>query len=733
MNDFLKQFLIESREFAEQASEGLLTLERAPDDAELLDAVFRAFHTLKGGAGIVEFAAMERAVHAAENVLSDVRSGRQALTAARVGDCLGCLDQVIQWLDTIERTGNLPTNSEAAADAIVRRLDAVAAGALVAVAVSDLPTDAWVTDLMRRHQLLGTPPSTALRFVPDSDCFYQGEDPVARITSIPQLLAMDLEPSSAAPPLNLLDVYQCNLVLTALTAASVSELNLHMKGCAGECEIVPIKPAPPSNGNSLLSAHAREVLAEQIESLRDLDSRNFIGRVCAAGLTAANVLRFCGRSDQAELFAAVTEQCLLEQASQPLQEAIARVLTGSGMVESDSPASSRHAEPANRTLRIDAERIDALVRLTGELTVAKNAFGHLVKLAQTQGNSLAGSLKERHGTLEHLIRELQTAVLGMRVLPLRSVLQRFSRIVREMASRQGKTLQLQIDGEETEADKAIVEMLFEPLLHIVRNAVDHGVEDPQQRANRGKPATATVRIRAARQGEHVVIEVSDDGGGIDIERVRQVAVQRRVVTEERLGTMTESEIVALIFAPGFSTATSLTALSGRGVGMDAVRTAVERVGGQVSADSRPGLGTTIRLLLPFSVMMTRVLTVEVGAQIFGIPLDAIVETVRVPQDALVGVGAAHAIVVRDRTVPVVELAQALGVAHSNQKAALATIVIAASQGQWAGIKVDQVGEQMEVILQPLDGLLAGTPGIAGTTMLGDGRVLLVLDIGAMLQ
>ncbi len=718
MNEFLQQFLIESREFVEQASEGLLALERAPDSAELLDAVFRAFHTLKGGAGIVEFAAMERAVHAAETLLSDIRAGRHTLTASRVGDCLSCLDQVVQWLDIIERTGSLPTNSEAAADAMVRRLDADAG---------------WVTDLLRRHPLLTTPPASAVRFVPDSDCFYQGEDPVARITSLPNLLAMDMESAAVSPQLNLLDVYQCNLVLAALSGASASELNIHMRGCAGECEIVPIEPAPAASSDPSLSVHAREVLAAQIESLRGTDSQNFIGRVSAAGLTAANVLRFCGKSDQAGLMAAVTEQCLIQNATQPLQDAIARVLTGSGPTVADTQESSRRTEPANRTLRVDAERIDALVRLTSELTVAKNAFGHLVKLARAQGNALAASLNDRHSTLERLIRELQTAVLSMRVLPLRSVLQRFPRIVREMASSQDKPLRLEVEGEETEADKAIVEMLFEPLLHIVRNAADHGVETAQQRASRGKPAMATLRIQAARQGDHVLIEVSDDGGGVDIERVRQVALERGAVTEERLGTMTEPEIVALIFAPGFSTATSLTALSGRGVGMDAVRTAVERVGGRVTADSRAGLGTTIRLLLPFSVMMTRVMTVEAGAQVFGIPLDAIVETVRVRQDALAEVGAAQAIVVRERTVPVVELAQALGVAHPSQTAALATIVVTAALGHWVGIKVDQVGEQMEVVLQPLDGLLAGTPGIAGTTMLGDGRVLLVLDIGAMLQ
>ncbi len=732
MNEFLQQFLIESREFVEQATDGLLTLERSPEDAELLDAVFRAFHTLKGGAGIVEFAAMERAVHAAENVLSQARAGRQALSAAQIGDCLSCLDQVVQWLDVIEQTGELPPNSEPAADAIVRRFGADTGPMPGAAAAPDLDDAGWATELLERHSSLAVPATAALRFIPDFDCFYQGEDPLARITSLPLLLVLEMAPAAASPPLSSLDVFKCNLVLTALTAAPAAQLALHMKGAVGEFEVVPLASALAPRGHATLSSHACAVLAEQLEVLRDTHAHHFIGRVAAAGLTAANVLRFSGQPDQAAAMDAITEECLASNASQSLQEAITRALAVPDVAVVGAPEPARPAETAHRTLRIDAERIDALVRLTSELTVTQNALGHLAKMAREQGNSLAALLKERHSSLEHLVRKLQTSVLGMRVLPLRTVLQRFPRIVRELSATLGKPLQLEIEGEETEADKAIVEMLFEPLLHIVRNAADHGVESAARRAERGKPAIATLHLLAVRQGDQVLIEVRDDGGGVDVERVRQVALERGIVTDERLRAMSEPEIVELIFAPGFSTAAKLTALSGRGVGMDAVRTAVERLGGRVSIDSRTGLGTTIGILLPFSVMMTRVMTVEAGDQIFGIPLDAIVETIRVPQDHLINLGAAQAIVVRERTVPVVELAHAVGVTQPDRATAQATIVITAFAGQWAGIRVDRLGEQMEVILQPLDGLLSGTPGIAGTTLLGDGRVLLVLDIGAML-
>jgi two-component system chemotaxis sensor kinase CheA len=328
---------------------------------------------------------------------------------------------------------------------------------------------------------------------------------------------------------------------------------------------------------------------------------------------------------------------------------------------------------------------------------------------------------------------LQRAVLGMRVLPLRHVFQRFPRLMREMSADLGKPANLVVEGDDTEADKVIVEMLFEPLLHVLRNAMDHGVENAAARSARGKSPAATIRLRAARQGEHVVVEASDDGRGIDVARVREVALARNVAPAETLEAMSDADAIDLIFAPGFSTAAVVTGLSGRGVGLDAVRTAVERLGGRVGIESRAGEGTTVRFTLPFSVMMTRVMTVEAGGQMFGIPLDAMVETVRVRVDSIAAVGAAKAIVLRNRTLPLVELAGALGVRRPESMETEATIVVARVEGQFGALRVDRLGERMEVMLKPLDGLLAGMPGIAGSTLLGDGSVLLVLDLAELLQ
>jgi len=734
VNEFLQQFLIESRELIEQASDGLLSLERSPEDTDRLESVFRAFHTLKGGAGIVEFAAMERAMHAAEDVLSDVRSRVRPLTPELVGHCLGCLDRVLQWLDTLEQTGELATVSDAEVSQVISRFgepDIHLPGARAGTA--DGASGSWVAEILKRNPGVRGEAMTAVKFIPDTDCFYRGEDPLGRMTGLPGLLALELQPVSAWGPLETLDPFASNLVLTALTASTPAEVSGRMKGQVGRSEILPITAAGLTTNDTSLPQHPRVVLEAQVTLLAEVSPENLVGRVGSAGSTSANVLRFCGHLEEAATLVQATETSVQQKSVRPLREALERVLGLERQASGGSAESSQRADVVARTLRVDTERIDALVRLTGELTVAKNSLGHVAGLAQASRDTVANLLKNQYAVLEKLVGELQKSVLGMQVLPLRFVLQRFPRVVREMSASLGKAVSLTVEGDDTEADRAIVEMLFEPLLHIVRNALDHGVESAAERLACGKPQVAALQIRAARQGDRVRIEVSDDGRGIDVDLIREVAKKRRLMADDALRVMTDADVRDLVFAPGFSTVAKVTELSGRGVGMDAVRSAVERVGGRVSVESHRGHGTTVTLLLPFSVMMTHIMTVEAGDQMFGIPLEVVVETIRISREAIMRVGGAYATVRRDRTIPVVDLARTLGVSGARADETEAVIVVVAASGQLGGILVDRLGERIEVMLAPLEGLLSGTPAIAGTTLLGDGRVLLVLDIGELLQ
>jgi two-component system chemotaxis sensor kinase CheA len=630
MNEFIEQFLIEAREYVDQAMRALDTLDAAPRDAQAFDELFRAFHTLKGSAGIIEFPAMERLLHAGEDALGATRTADTGISAELNEACVACLDQTLRWLDAMESNGEIPADAEAQADRVLGSV-----------------SGAFSTQAPR----------------PAGDRAEAG-----------------------------------------------------------------------AQTHSQLSASARAILDEQLSVLDQttVDS-SFAGRIASAGATAANALLACGLEAAAQRIRQATNHSLADSQATPLQKQVAAVLRGELDHAATAAPDRTHAEAITRTLRIDAERVEALVRLVGELTIVKNALGHTAHLAQHDAAVASGALKEQQAVLDRITGEMQRAVLGMRVLPLRTVFSRFPPLVRDMTATLGKQARLVIDGDTTEADKAVVEALFEPLLHVVRNAVGHGIEDPATRAGKGKAPAATLTIRALREGDRVVVEVEDDGAGIDLERVGALAVERGLVTREALATMNANDLAELVFAPGFSTASAVTELSGRGVGMDAVRTAVGRIGGIVTLHSESGQGTRVRFSLPFSVMMTQVMTVEAGGQRFGIPLDAVVETLRVPVASLARVGNAHAIAHRDRTLPLLELGTLLNTGAAALETDEALVVVVSFAGQWGGMRVDRLGERIEVMLKPLEGLLSGLPGITGTTIMGDGQVLLVLDMAEILS
>ncbi len=729
MNEFLEQFVIEARDLAEQAADDLLALERDPGDRDRLDSAFRGFHTLKGAAAIVEFAAMGRAVHAAEDVLDAVRRGARPAGTDVIDASLACLEAVRRWLDQIETAGDLPADADAAADALVAGFTTPATPAAPPLPAGD---QGWIDALRTR-----APDATvALRLTPDADCFFRAEDPLALVAALPGLAAVGLAPRRPWPAAGDIDPFACNLVVTALCRSTVTAVADHLGPMRRQAEILALAQDPADG----LPAPAAALLQAQI-ALARIEGDGLAGRLGAAGRVAANILRRLGRPTAAiETALAIG---LDAGDPQPFVAAVEAALAGDSLAGDPLAGDARKAAPsvapgttaAARALRVDVERIDALVRLTGELTVVKNAIGHAAGMARDGGDAgpLADLLHRQHAMLDSLTAELQRAVLTIRVLPLRHVFQRFPLMVRDMAAALGKTVQLKIEGEDTEADKTVVEALFEPLLHVLRNALDHGIEDAGTRAARGKSPAAQVVLSARRDGDQVIVAVTDDGAGIDPAAIRRVAAARGLAAAAALDALPDDEVIDLVFAPGFSTATAVTDLSGRGVGMDAVRTAIGRIGGRVAVASRPGAGTTVRFALPFSVMVTRVMTVEAGGQVFGIPFDAVVETTQCAREDIASVGQAAAFVLRDRTIPLIVLAEALGREAAIPQRPLASIVVTEAAGMVGALEVDRIGAPLDVMLKPLEGLLAGMRGIAGTTLTGDGRVLIVLDVQGLLQ
>ncbi|WP_245664848.1 chemotaxis protein CheA [Actinoplanes subtropicus] len=388
------------------------------------------------------------------------------------------------------------------------------------------------------------------------------------------------------------------------------------------------------------------------------------------------------------------------------------------------------------------------MELVGELIVAKNGLTFLAQSAdESGGRALARRIKDQYSGLHRIAEELQAAVLDIRMLPLSVAFARFPRLVRDLSRRLGKSVELVLKGEDTMADKDVIEALADPLVRLVRNSLDHGVEAAGERVAAGKPATARITLAATADGDAVLVEISDDGRGVDPERVRLTAYENGLISADELATTAGPAAVDLLFRPGFSTVEQVSDLSGRGVGMDAVRAGVEKVGGSVTMRSQPGRGTSTRLRLPLSMAVTQVLVVSVAGQRFGIPVDLVAETVRVPAAEMNRVLRQDVIVLRGEVVPVVDLARALDMpwppdessvrsrvvaGRSDGESADRAILIVSVGGRRAGLLVEQFHREVDVLLKPMEGLLAYADEFSGTALLGDGLVLLVLNVKEVL-
>lgn len=741
MNELLEQFLVETRELVQSATEDLLALEAAPGDAEAVNRVFRAFHTLKGSVGLFDYPPWFALLHAAEDGLSAARAGTVVVDANLIDLSLEALDATARWADAVEATEHLPGAAASEASALAERYRSLLARGPTTQVSDAAALPKWATRLVGSSADFGGVSSTAVRYRPRDDCFFAGDDPLGLVRKVPGLLAVSVAPAAPWPPGEEFDAYACNLDITLLTAAPREEAEAVFRLVGDQVTVVDVPgdartTAAEAAVAPALDAVVAAVLAEQVRVLAAASgSDTDAGRLEACARAAANALLSAGHDGD-------VERCrrALEHGSDALREALETILVGgpakpSPMETGEPPEPS---EPlggdAARTLRVDAARVDALLALVGELVVARNALGHLAARAEAGegAGTLARSIREADTNIGRLSTNLHRSVVSLRLTPLSQVFRRFARPVREAARALGKEVVLEVEGEDTEADRGIVENLFEPLLHVVRNALDHGLEDAATRRRGGKPEAGHIRIDAGQDGDGIVVAVTDDGRGIDPAFIRRRAVERGLRPAEAVAAMDDDAVVDLIFAPGFSTAESVGALSGRGVGMDAVRTAAERLGGRVSVESRIGHGTVMRLHLPRTIALARIMVVEAGGEAYGVAMDAIVEVVRRPRTGIHAVADGNATVLRGRTVPVVRLVDLLG--HGDRSVATreALLLVVRAAGETVALEIDRFEERIDAVVRPPSGLVGSVPGLAGTTLIGNGRVLLVLDPATML-
>ncbi|PQJ96079.1 chemotaxis protein CheA [Chromatium okenii] len=436
----------------------------------------------------------------------------------------------------------------------------------------------------------------------------------------------------------------------------------------------------------------------------------------------------------------------LDQQTLPPTEPLPQFVPALSVVKSASSAPATPAAPkepvafnrraedhpsSSPTIKVEQVKIDRLMNLIGEMVVAKNALPYLAGRAENVFGvrELSREIKSQYSVINRIAEEMQDAIMQVRLLPVSFVFQRFPRLVRDLAHRLGKEVRLVMEGETTEADKNIIEALADPLMHIVRNSLDHGLETPELRRAAGKPSEGRLTIQARQESDRVLIEISDDGRGIDPMVIRHKAYEKGVIDEATLERLTDQEAINLVFAAGFSTAEQITDVSGRGVGMDVVRDAITRVNGTIELRSQVGQGTRITLSLPLSMAVTNVMIIASAGQRFGVPMDAVVETVRVPRCAIHTIKRRLTTVLRERLVPLVSLNELLALntlQRTNSDDEFAVLVVRI-EGEYLGIIVDDCRETVDIILKPLAGFLGAVNGYAGSALLGDGSVLLVLN------
>jgi two-component system chemotaxis sensor kinase CheA len=376
------------------------------------------------------------------------------------------------------------------------------------------------------------------------------------------------------------------------------------------------------------------------------------------------------------------------------------------------------------------------MNLVGELVLGRN---RLVRLSGDQSGlqDVQQQLKEISEAVAQLSRvttDLQLAVIKTRMQPIRKVLGKFPRMVRDLSRKMGKDVRLELSGEETELDKSVIEEIGDPLVHIIRNAIDHGLESPGERQASGKPAEGVVRIGAYQEGNSIVIEVSDDGKGINVERVKQKAIEKRLISEADADRMSEGELVNLIFLPGFSTAEKITDVSGRGVGMDVVRTNINKINGSVEVRTTPGTGSTFIIRLPLTIAIIQALMVTIGAEVYAIPLQTVVETVKITREEVKTLSGSDVLNLRDQVLPLLRLRDEFKVPDTDSADSSRCYVVVVQLGsRLLGLVVDRLPYQEEVVIKSMGPLLSGIRGMAGATITGDGKVVLILDVAEILQ
>lgn len=734
--DILQDFLIEAGEILELLSEQLVELENNPEDKDLLNAIFRGFHTVKGGAGFLSLAELVDTCHGAENVFDVLRNGQRSVTPSLMDTMLKALDTVNHQFQAVQDREPLDAADPALLEELHRLCKPESEDEVVAAVEAPVVTPEPVIPEPVIEQpaapVESAPASSSVGSVDEitqdefekllDELHGKGTAPGAS-ASAPVAPAAPVQASAPAADSGDITDDEFERLLDELHGVGKSPSASDVAPVEPPKAPEPVAPAASSfsNDSDLMTDEEFEKLLDELHGAGKgptLEELDFATKPASANVAPEALKAEPAPAPQPAPVAAAPSPA---PAPKPEAKPVA--------VKEEAKAPAVKKPQAEATVRVDTSTLDTIMNMVGELVLVRN------RLLSLGLNSNDEEMSKAVANLDVVTADLQGAVMKTRMQPIKKVFGRFPRVVRDLARNLNKDIVLEMRGEETDLDKNLVEALADPLIHLVRNSVDHGIEMPDDRAKAGKSRTGKVILSASQEGDHIELAIVDDGGGMDPNKLRGIAVKRGMMDEDAAARLSDKECFNLIFAPGFSSKEKISDISGRGVGMDVVKTAINTLNGSIDIDSELGKGTKITIKVPLTLAILPTLMVGVGGHPFALPLASVNEIFHLDLSRTNVVDGQLTIIVRDKSIPLFYLQNWLASKSPRvqERTGHGHVVIVQIGSQRVGFVVDTLIGQEEVVIKPLDNLLQGTPGMAGATITSDGHIALILDVPDLLK
>lgn len=692
VSQYLEIFIDETKEHLQSLNEQLLILEKEPENVDTINEIFRAAHSLKGMAGTMGYKRMQRLTHDMENVFSEIRNGKIKVSAGLIDVLFQSLDALEAYLDNIQTTADEGTDDN---EPIINQLNEILKGKAVQEVKEEVK--------------------------PASEQEVQSAEQESGLEKKYRNMHLDEHEKKAMREAKKkgMNVFGATVYIQETCILKSARAFLVFKAIEDVGEIIKSEPSVQDIEDEKFEFHFSMYIV----------TKQPMSKIFSLIKNVSEIKDVTGEEIDIEEDVNVTAP--VETAETPAEEEKEEELPKAAqVVKQQNTAAKTASKPVvNRTVRVDIEKLDALMNQVSELIIAKNS---LVSISSTDATQSSQGFHEQIEYLERITTNLHESVMKVRMVPIESVVSRFPRMIRDISKTLNKKMELYMSGEDTELDRTVIDEIGDPLMHLLRNSADHGLESRELRLERGKPECGSIYLDAYQEGNNVIIEVKDDGNGIDVEAVKNKAITRGVITPEQAETMSDKDIINLLFSAGFSMAKQVSDLSGRGVGLDVVKSKIEALGGDVEVKSKIGEGSTFVIRLPLTLAIIQALMVELGDEKYAISLSTIQTIEDVEVSEIKYVDAKEVIHIRETVIPIIRLDKVLGVEPKEEEPTNLTVVIVKKGEKLAGLVVDNLIGQQEIVIKSLGKYINNTKIISGATILGDGEVALILDANVLI-